>query len=130
MMKLKQLDPDAKCSKCGHDKVGMFHEEAGWDHEEGGLPERITRVCERCHYQWCEKPLNVKQDLDLRAVYGYEAGQKDRETEIDALRAERDDWERAARIMAGKVDMCKCIPDADYYYEIAVLQRKAGKSDE
>lgn len=62
---LRPYDEDARCPKCGHDKVRTSHHgEGGWKSRyscpaveqlrTSFPPEHLCRRCERCSYSWPE----------------------------------------------------------------------------
>ena len=67
MSELPQYSPDAKCPKCGHDRVFTAYHQAGdtWCgtgcplNQHYQTPEHLCRTCERCRYSWVESPLEV-----------------------------------------------------------------------
>ncbi len=60
-------DPEAECSKCGHDDIGTYHMLK--DHVHAGNihcglktgEEHMDRYCKRCKYAWPEAPIKVKK---------------------------------------------------------------------
>jgi hypothetical protein len=65
MPKLQPFNADAKCPKCRSDQVGSIwrpvRDQRGpserWDNDAPDQ-ECIERHCQRCHFEWWEKPLD------------------------------------------------------------------------
>lgn len=64
---MNPFDHTSKCPKCGHKEVSTVYHKAG-EHGAGlctagigckGAPEYLLRTCQRCHFNWREKPLKV-----------------------------------------------------------------------
>ena len=56
---MKEFDPQAKCEKCGDERVNTFYCPGGPDRVWGRLctwneGEHLHRTCQRCLYQWKE----------------------------------------------------------------------------
>ena len=52
---MQPYNPTAKCPKCGHDKVETHYRPLNV----------MERRCERCSYEWPERPLDVPDIQDL-----------------------------------------------------------------
>ncbi len=46
---MDKYNPESKCPKCGGDLVSTTYR-----------GNHIERTCQRCHYEWYEKPLDEK----------------------------------------------------------------------
>jgi ribosomal protein S27AE len=62
---MKPFDPAATCVKCGGDDISTHYEEEKLCSRCGPLsdhsnPERLSRHCGRCGYDWYEKPLGAR----------------------------------------------------------------------
>lgn len=63
---MKPYNPDAVCPKCGNEDVYVAHVRKGHgercDWQVGAPQERdyMRRTCKRCHYEWFERPLDIK----------------------------------------------------------------------
>jgi predicted nucleic-acid-binding Zn-ribbon protein len=57
---LAPFNPNATCSKCGHDQVSMSWERATGDFAREFIGfEWLVRLCERCGYDWKEQCLDT-----------------------------------------------------------------------
>lgn len=63
MKQLPPYNPEAKCPKCGHDRVTTYwvslEDSDKYDewHCDGNKQEHHNRTCERCRFSWAESVL-------------------------------------------------------------------------
>lgn len=64
---MKPFDPEATCIKCGGDDISTRYEAKKvclrckpGDIGPHSSPERLSRHCRRCGYDWYEKPLGAR----------------------------------------------------------------------
>lgn len=68
-MKTRDYDPEAKCPKCGYEKVRTLYEPvvhwADYSRDRDRMPtgEHLRRVCERCGYFWPERCVKPVADM-------------------------------------------------------------------
>ena len=56
---LPRFNPKAVCPKCDHSEVSTYYrpaEDCGKDECFTCASEVLLRTCQRCRYQWAEKP--------------------------------------------------------------------------
>lgn len=80
-MKLPLYNPDARCVKCGGENVTSYFRAKGTT-LFGGSRERhasfecpvdlIERRCERCRFEWDERPMDKATPLEIASRAGKE----------------------------------------------------------
>jgi hypothetical protein len=59
---LPDYEPDKSCPACGHAEVRTTYCERAYSSSKACWPvvgPHLDRTCQRCCYQWAERPLNV-----------------------------------------------------------------------
>lgn len=80
-MKLPLYNPDARCVKCGGENVASYFRakdsmllgDAARRQGSGWCPvDLIERRCERCRFEWDERPMDRATPLEIAAQAGKE----------------------------------------------------------
>lgn len=98
-MSLTRFDPDRVCPKCGHDDVGTLYLTSTAAFACRALRhqhldrEHLHRTCQRCRYEWVERPLtddeaqaaqaevDARREADRAALAALDAEDEDEDEE-------------------------------------------------
>lgn len=64
---MNPYNKDAFCTKCGGMEItSVYHQDSTGCSVVQGVcywvkPEHMLRHCKNCHWEWLEKPLNIKE---------------------------------------------------------------------